>query len=221
MERFTTTNRLTEKATRKSYRRYQQQDGLKNSLLYSQTKGIYFSLILTFLLWWIPILGPGVAGYVSGRRSGDGTKGLISSMVTISAIILVTFALLPFKSGPLAFASTYFSQGVLTISSSKLIAASNLLTDMYTSYGIIKTFAVLVPGAMIELLTFSYVGGSVSYMKSHEVTMMQSLNRNSEINSFRNSRNTPTVTRATRGLSEYRGNEVDSEDDMGVPYSSI
>ena len=36
------------------------------------------TLILAALLWWFPVLGPMVAGYVGGRKSGTTMRGLAS-----------------------------------------------------------------------------------------------------------------------------------------------
>ena len=38
--------------------------------VYSQGKGIFYSLIFSIMLWWIPIAGPAIAGYLGGRKSG-------------------------------------------------------------------------------------------------------------------------------------------------------
>ncbi len=191
--------------------------------LYSYRKGLFYSIVLTFMLWWIPILGPAVAGYVSGRRSGDPYKALQASLVTVALIVLMTFALLPFTSGPLSTWATYLNDGVLTLSSSRLVAASNILQDMYSTYGLVKTFAIILPGSLLTLLAFSYVGGSVSYLKISEEKIGLSYTRNMDLETFRQTRNAPSVrvTRNRTGIREYVPEEYTSDDDQGLPFSRI
>ncbi len=209
--------------TNRRVSRLKEEESKRLAGLYSYRKGLFYSIFLTFLLWWIPILGPAVAGYVSGRRSGDSYKAIQASLITVAIVVLFTFALLPFKSGPLAAGAVYLNQGVLALSSSKLAAASNLLTDMYTTYGLVKTFAIILPSSIITLLAFSYVGGSISYLKSSEEQMGLSYNRKMDIETFRQTRNQPSVRvteRRTTGIREYVPTEYSTDDD-GVPFSSL
>ncbi len=221
MNRFSKINRLDDRATRRYIAKEREKNSIINSGSFSQTRGIIYSLVLTFMLWWVPIVGPATAGYISGRRSGEGIKGIIASMVTIAAILIFTFALLPFKSGPLAYAATYFSSGILVLSSSKLAAASNILTDMYTAYGLFLTFAVIFPGSIVELLTFSYVGGSVTSLRNREIVASESYNKNFRLNAYRDSRNRPSVKVHTRGITPFQTNESGVDEDGGVPYTSL
>jgi len=47
---------------------------------YSIRAAAVFCLLLAAMLWWIPVLGPAVAGYVCGRKTGSLVKGLICSL---------------------------------------------------------------------------------------------------------------------------------------------
>ena len=42
---------------------------------YSWKSSLVIALVATLLLWWLPIFGPMVSGYVSGRTSGSKYKG--------------------------------------------------------------------------------------------------------------------------------------------------
>ena len=47
---------------------------------YSIRAAAVFCLLLAAMLWWIPILGPAVAGYVCGRKTGSLVKGLVCAL---------------------------------------------------------------------------------------------------------------------------------------------
>ncbi len=60
---------------------------------YSMRTGFFMTLILAALLWWVPVLGPMVAGYVGGRKSGTTMRGLASSSLAALTIIALWFVL--------------------------------------------------------------------------------------------------------------------------------
>lgn len=140
----------------------------RDILIYSQSKGLFYTILFSLMLWWIPIAGPAIAGYIGGRKSGDTAKALTSSLVATSLLVMITLLLAPFQSGFLGGASTYFGKGVLTLSHSSLIAYSGLLTDLYTGYGLVKTFSLIIPGSLVLLNVFSFTGGFISKFKSQE-----------------------------------------------------
>jgi hypothetical protein len=55
--------------------------------------------ILMFLLWWIPIFGPMIAGYVAGRRAGTPIKGVFAVSIPLAVVFfiatLVTIKVVP------------------------------------------------------------------------------------------------------------------------------
>ncbi|MDR3075044.1 MAG: hypothetical protein LBU30_03265 [Candidatus Methanoplasma sp.] len=54
--------------------------------VYSGRMAFVFCMGISALLWWIPLLGPAVAGYVCGRKAGSMVKGFFCSV--ISGIVL-------------------------------------------------------------------------------------------------------------------------------------
>lgn len=159
---------LTEKIRLRSIFRLDQNKQKKASLNYSQSKGIMYALIFSVLLWWIPVAGPGIAGYLSGRKSGSISKSLVSALVADALITFAMVSLAPFSTGTLGIMSSYLKDGIVTASTSSVFMVSNLATDLNTYYGFIKTIAVILPSAITTLTIFSYVGGFVSSMKIAE-----------------------------------------------------
>ncbi|HKJ96677.1 MAG TPA: hypothetical protein VJ944_02915 [Thermoplasmataceae archaeon] len=185
----------------------------KHPLIYSQRAGVFYSLVFGLLLWWIPVAGPAVAGYLSGRKAGSVAKALTANLIATAVIVLLTFSLVPFTAGPLGFAGNYLSSGLLTLSQSKLVAASNILTDMYTGYGIIRTFAIILPSSLVTLLTFGYVGGFHSSLKTQEENYSMSyMAKNVDEKVVSKHRNAPSVQVVRSGIKEYNSGGDDSED---------
>jgi hypothetical protein len=57
---------------------------------YSFWSAVKYSTVLTILLWWLPIIGQMVAGFVGGRRAGKPWKGVVAAMVPLIIIFIVT-----------------------------------------------------------------------------------------------------------------------------------
>ncbi|MDR2698871.1 MAG: hypothetical protein LBB30_04265 [Candidatus Methanoplasma sp.] len=56
--------------------------------VYSTRMASVFCMVLSALLWWIPLLGPAVAGYVCGRKAGSMVKGMFCALVSGAVILL-------------------------------------------------------------------------------------------------------------------------------------
>ncbi|MFG1449274.1 MAG: hypothetical protein AAE983_01360 [Thermoplasmataceae archaeon] len=180
--------------------------------VYSQGKGIFYSLIFSMMLWWIPVAGPAIAGYLGGRKSGTMGKALVSSFVSTAVIIMITLALSPFKTGVLGSTGTYFSTGFLQFSQSNLIAYTGVLNDLYTTYGIIKTLAIIMPGSILLLNIFSFTGGFYSNMKMQEENLSHSFMQKDVENRLSSIRKVPSVKLESRTIKEFNdGSDDDSE----------
>jgi len=57
---------------------------------YSFWSAVKYSFILTVLLWWLPVFGQMVAGFVSGRRAGRPWKGVVAAMVPLTVVFLLS-----------------------------------------------------------------------------------------------------------------------------------
>mgnify|MGYP006991308348 CR=1 FL=1 len=57
---------------------------------YSFWSAVKYSFILTVLLWWLPVFGQMVAGFVGGRRAGKPWKGVLAALVPLTMIFIVS-----------------------------------------------------------------------------------------------------------------------------------
>jgi hypothetical protein len=203
---------ISERIRVKSIFRLDKKKQKKASLNYSQSKGIMYALIFSMLLWWIPIAGPGIAGYMSGRKSGSIGKSLMSALVADALITFVMVSLAPFTSGPFGVMSSYLRSGIVTVSGSSIFVVSNFATDLNTYYGFVKTIAVVLPSAILTLTIFSYVGGFVSTMKLSEENFNYSFVKNEAgTSSWRK----PKVELQERTITPFTGDRRDDDSAIG------
>lgn len=203
---------ITEKIRLKSIFRLDRKRQKKTSLSYSQSKGIAYALLFSILLWWIPVAGPGIAGYLAGRKSGSIGKSLMSALVADALITFAMVSLAPFTSGPLGDVSAYLRNGVVTASTSSLFIVSNFATDLNTYYGFVKTIAVILPSAIATLTIFSYVGGFVSSMKIAEENFNYGYVSNT---AGASSWKRPKVEIRERGVTPFTADRRDDDNALG------
>lgn len=65
----------------------------KQKVTYSFWSAVKYTLILSFLLWWLPIIGQMIAGYVGGRRAGTPWRGVIAALIPLAIIFAITGAM--------------------------------------------------------------------------------------------------------------------------------
>jgi hypothetical protein len=64
-------------------------EAVKNKSLYNFWSGVWYTAILSVLLFWLPPFGQMIAGYVGGRKTGTPWKGVLAAMVPMSFIFLL------------------------------------------------------------------------------------------------------------------------------------
>lgn len=187
---------------------------------YSPGKGAIYSFIFAISLWWLPVAGPAIAGYLSGRRAGSSSSALQSSLIVAAVMTFLTFALLPIKGGPVGLIGGYLSTGVAALAQSPLTSSSTLFTDLYTGYGLIRTFALIIPSSLVTLVVFSYVGGTYSEFKSQEHLLVDSKVIGSRTAIYERSKNTMPLKVRTTGIEPWIAVN-DNGDEDGYDLTSL
>lgn len=127
-------------------------------------RGAFWITLLSLLLWWIPVLGPAVAGYVGGRKAGTPLRGAIAALIPIS----VAF-------GALALLSSTTSAVPAAVRNLVEAGYNGVLGSLPFDFPILgyvlgNLAAVMKagPDALFSVLAFALVGGVVSQMKIQE-----------------------------------------------------
>ncbi len=187
---------------------------------YSPGKGAIYSFIFAVTLWWLPVAGPAIAGYMSGRKSGSSSAALQTSLIVAAVMTFLTLALLPVKGGVFGLIGGYLSTGVAALAQSPLTSSSTIFTDLYTGYGLIRTFALIVPSSLVTLVVFSYVGGTYSEFKSQENFLASSTATNARTAIWENNRERLPVRIKTSGIEPWMAVTENGEED-GYDLTSL
>lgn len=190
----------------------------KRSYPYSARMGLLYSVFFSLLLWWIPIAGPAIAGYVSGRKSGDARKALQASLVTTAIIVLASYVLIPFNANGLGLIGRYLDSGLYALSQSQLFAGSSILNSMYSGYTLLQTFTLVLPSSILVLLSFSYAGGVYSELTSTEDGLRDSFTTRAYANTYYATKNVPRVQLESRRLEGWNAYQPSSYEDSGLDW---
>jgi len=131
---------------------------------YGIIRGMTWTVILSALLFWLPLVGPAIAGYVGGRKSGGPLRGIIA--VIIPAMVM--FVLVAAVTESMDLLPTGMATGVsFDVESLADLPAQSipLVAGLQQSIG---AFAVAPPDVMFIMVAFAIVGGALSSLRRRE-----------------------------------------------------
>ncbi len=142
------------------------------TVTYDFWSGVKYIIVLSALLWWLPLFGPMLAGYVGGRRTGGPKKGLFAAIVGLivvaSAYYIISHALLPASvSGTLMAPASI----VVMISEIEIIAPYASFMELYWGSFFTSVLGGLPysPNSYILTAIFAYIGGVITVDKEREI----------------------------------------------------
>jgi len=142
-------------------------------ITYDFWSGVKYIVFLSAVLWWIPLFGPMLAGYVGGRRTGGPKKGLLASIVGLG-IIGAVYYLLSYGYVYFAFESIIeYPDKVIALATSHSFFGPYLeFFQQYWTTFFERIWAGVPFGSNSYILTviFAYIGGIISYEKRKEFT---------------------------------------------------
>jgi hypothetical protein len=135
---------------------------------YSVRAAAFFGFSLSFMLWWIPILGPAVAGYVCGRKTGSMVQGLICTLFIGAAVTITVWGL-----SDLILSQGGYPKVPAGEAADALTGASGLLGGYLQTFfnAGSASFNMANPGILI---VFGGVGGILSSQVRREVSSILS-----------------------------------------------
>ena len=131
---------------------------------YGIVRGMTWTVILSALLFWLPVLGPATAGYVGGRKAGGPLRGIIAVAIPalVMAIVLAAIAegigLVP--SGLLS-GTDIDLEGAADLP----VRAVPILGSLQQSMGV---WVSSPPDIFFIMAAFAIVGGALSSLRSRE-----------------------------------------------------
>ncbi len=139
---------------------------------YDFWSGVKYIIVLTALLWWLPLFGPMLAGYVGGRRTGGPNKGL---MAAITGIIVIAAAYFIYINAllPTFFSDNLHVSGAVVASLSNIQLLAPYINFMELYWGSFFTSILgglpYSPNSYIITIIFAYVGGIITVDKQREI----------------------------------------------------
>jgi hypothetical protein len=137
--------------------------------------GVKYIIMLSFMLWWLPVIGQMVAGYIGGRRAGSPIRGTIAALIPIDLLLVFNILL---ATGYMANGDQiYAAPG--TISS---IVATNApfffpyldfsflyLANIFSSFQAVLAFE---PSVYFIVVVFAGLGGLMADQNRKEIIAM-------------------------------------------------
>ena len=144
-----------------------------SNVVYSFWSASKYVLILSLMLWWLPMFGQIIAGYVGGRRAGGPWRGVAASIFPVAALYGV---MVGFSSG--LFPSHLFGVGVAPASLAAVLNTNIPFLSPYLQFSseyvgaFVGGLAGVSPyGINTYVLTvaFAYVGGVLAEQNRREI----------------------------------------------------
>jgi len=127
----------------------------KGRKVYSIWGAMKYTMVLSILLWWLPVFGQMIAGYIGGRKAGSPLKGVISAILPVVALFAA-----------IALVDHYLSQGFAGTAS----ASSSLMAGFAAGVPIIGPYLDFTRDYVVKFLD-SLAGSSPYGMNSYIITL--------------------------------------------------
>ena len=144
-----------------------------SDVVYSFWSAAKYTLILSIVLWWLPLFGQMIAGYVGGRRAGGPWKGVAASILPVVCLYIVVTG----------FDSGFFPSHVMGVAIAPAAVAASVgdslpLISPYIQFSseYVGSFVDALAGSSpygintyIVTVAFAYVGGILAEQSRREI----------------------------------------------------
>ena len=185
---------------------------------YSFWSAVKYTFVLTILLWWLPIFGQMIAGYVGGRRAGTPMKAIIAALMPLLVILVISYG---FDSGlfPSEVNGIIINPEMLMNGAGDNMPFVGPYITFATMYinslmGAVQSVTLLKVDNYIVTIAFAYIGGIIADQTRRELEFVAS-HSGHETNIVVSRDNTVDVTPTrARGLRYTRPQLRAPEDDI-------
>ncbi|MCX8174051.1 MAG: TIGR04086 family membrane protein [Thermoplasmata archaeon] len=168
-----TTKKLMRRGVFSVSRRHHDREAktFKDHAPFSVPQAIGLAFVLSILLYWLPIFGTMIAGYVCGRRAGTALKGAACGLIAGLVLFIVGYILVLdiFGAGTVLHtcqnAVWSWIQGANPVFASYCVLVSQWAEIISA---IFRSFLITEPGNLVILVVFGYVGGAIAAQRYRE-----------------------------------------------------
>lgn len=126
---------------------------------------MWYIFILSVLLWWLPVFGQMIAGYLGGRKAGSAIRGVVATLIPcliiIVILIMVDAGLLP-SLGMMGGVPSSLVGGISSVSP----RAGIYLSGIFSSLGALTG---LNGNGLVIIIVFGLIGGMMADMNKKEI----------------------------------------------------
>ncbi len=133
---------------------------------YSFWGSMKYTFILSLMLWWIPLFGPMIAGYVGGRKAGNPWRGALAAVLPVVVISLISLIVISSVAFPEL--QNLFTLPLLILSGFGTIIPpiapyTVFLANYLTAFVVaLQQTAVMGFNGYLVTIIFAYIGGLVA-----------------------------------------------------------
>jgi len=125
-------------------------------------EGVKYTVTLSLMLWWIPIFGQAIAGYVGGRKAGTPLRGVIAALIPVDIILMINimYRIVAFQTnvdvvGTAAVMSSGFTDVIPNLYPYFAVSISYVSSYFLALQSLIQ----LEPSMYLLVVTFAMIGG--------------------------------------------------------------
>jgi hypothetical protein len=124
------------------------------------------------LLWWLPLIGHAIAGYVGGRKAGTPARGMAVTLVSVMALMLVAMVISSGFIGGFDFLNTEPGELVAAVGMDFPVLGTLLswiLIFMQSALGVVTGTTSMKLNIYIITVVFGLAGGTLAEMHAKEI----------------------------------------------------
>ncbi|NLK25369.1 MAG: hypothetical protein GX307_02190 [Euryarchaeota archaeon] len=150
-------------------------------IVYSFWSATKYTFALSLLLWWLPIFGQMIAGYVGGRRAGSPWKGTVAAIIPVGFFFIIAY-LVNLEYIPTVWFGidvTPSAMMVLFTTYVPVVQPYIEFVNMYLTsfFSSLQTATSLGFDSYIITVAFAYIGGVLSQQNRRELELLSKMSR--------------------------------------------
>ncbi len=152
-------------------------------VVYSFWSAVKYTLGLSLLLWWLPVFGQMIAGYVGGRRAGSPWKGMVAAIIPVAFFFLIDELVAAGIVPTVWFGIDLSPAAMMTLIGTIVPVVQPYLefVNMYLTsfFSSLQTATELGFDSYIITVAFAYIGGVLSLQNRREMELLSKMSRGS------------------------------------------
>ena len=137
---------------------------MKMGYPYSIKAAVGYSITLLILLWWLPIIGPIIIGYVTGRKAGGPMRGVLAIIIPIMLYFFIVYAISVGWVNLPPIIQGYFNGSFVggLMNSSFIPYFREMVNTAMQSGTAAKNYLYYAPSSFFIMIAFAFIGGTMS-----------------------------------------------------------